>query len=314
MLRLVAPYTAKSFARALVMPNLTPPVASAQDASKYRERIKTATSGLPFMSLMTIKLLPHTDPETIVKAFHGGVVAAKLYPRGVTTNAADGIFDLEAMYPVFQKMESCKIVLCIHAEMPDAFCINREVEYLPSVGRIARVFPRLRIVVEHVSTAGAVEYVRRLPSTVAATITLHHLLLTLDDVVGGSLKPHNFCKPIAKRPKDRDALLDAALSGNPKFFFGSDSAPHDRGTKECAEGCAGIFTAPVALQRLVQLFDEHDALDKLEPFISEFGARFYNLPLNEGLIELAREPWIVPAQIGNVIPFLAGETIEWSIV
>jgi dihydroorotase len=211
-------------------------------------------------------------------------------------------------------MQECGMVLCLHAEDPSTFCIDREDAYIRILRQIAHDFPRLRIVVEHVTSRHMVDAVCELPDTVAATITVHHLLLTLDDVLGDKLAPHNFCKPIAKRPEDRDRLVWAAKYGGPKFFFGSDSAPHPRGQKECASGCAGIFTAPVALELLTKWFLHQGEIEQLEPFVSENGARFYDLPLNEGEIILIREPWQVPAMIGDIIPFLASEKMEWCVV
>ncbi len=313
MLNLVAPETAKQFARALVMPNTKVPVLTGEYASRYREEIVRAAPG--FEPLLSLYLTESTTLADIQAANGAGVVAGKLYPRGTTTQSAHGVLitKIWSLYETFREMEEVDMTLCIHAENPLAFCLEREAAFLPILHRLAEQFPKLRIVVEHVSSAAAVEFVTRLPSNVGATITAHHLLLTLDDVVGGLLQPHHFCKPVAKRFEDRRVLIAAATSGNPKFFFGSDSAPHARDAKECAEGCAGIFTAPVALPLLARIFEDHGALERLEPFVSEFGARFYGLPLNDGTITLRREPWIVPKMIGDIVPFFAGKSLDWSV-
>ena len=195
-----------------------------------------------------------------------------------------------------------------------AFCIDREDKFLPTVKQIAKDFPKLKIVLEHLSTKKAVKLVKELPDNVAATLTVHHLLVTLDDVVGGPLMPHLFCKPLAKRDSDRDALLRAALSGNPKFFLGSDSAPHLKEKKECDCGAAGVYTAPVLLPMLTQIFADHNKLDMLEPFVSEHGAKFYGLPLNAEKVELLEKSWTVPDQIHGVVPFMAGKKLNWQVV
>jgi dihydroorotase len=267
---------------------------------------------------MTIKIVPSTTPATIREAKAAGVVAGKLYPEGVTTNSSDGVRDFMELADVFGAMAEAGLVLCLHGETPDAFCLDREEAFLAEVlPTIAASFPGLRIVLEHVSTAAAVEWVRgQAPAgahDVAATITVHHLLLTLDDVVGGMLAPHHFCKPVAKRPADRAAIVAAAVSGDPRFFLGTDSAPHLRAAKEAAHGCAGVFTAPVALPLLAARFDEHDALDRLEAFCSGHGARFYGLPGNEGTVQLVREPWTVPADCAGVVPLAAGTTLPWRV-
>lgn len=315
LLKAVIGQSAYQFARGLIMPNTVPPILNAAFVDNYFVEIRLALRNLRlpnFKPLFAIKLNHRTTPETIREAINVGAVAGKVYPIGVTTNSDDGVSDFESMAPVFAAMEKWGMVLCLHGEKPGEFCLDREVEFLPTLDCLAKNFPKLRIVLEHISTAKAVERVQSLPNTVAATITAHHLLLTLDDVIGGKLRPHNFCLPIAKRPKDRAAVRMAAISGNPKFFFGSDSAPHLKGDKECAEGCAGCYTAPVAMPLLVQIFERMNALDKLENFTSKFGADFYHLPLNEGTLVLEKRPWTVPKEINGVVPFLAGETMEWS--
>lgn len=317
MMRAMARLTAAQFARAVIMPNtLKPPIRTAGDAFNYRQQIVEATRRMDFAPIMTIKLYPNTTPEVIKGAFQTGVKAAKIYPEGVTTNSEDGVSldNLEVLHPAFRAMEEVGILLLLHGEAPGHFCLDREVVFLNYLMQLVRDFPRLRIVLEHITTQEAVSAVLSLPDTVAATITLHHLELTLDDVIGDKLHPHNFCKPVAKRPPDRQALLDAALSGNPKFFFGSDTAPHKIGDKECADGCAGVFTAPVAMPRLVEIFEKNNSLRQLEGFVSLHGARHYGLPSNESMLKLVREPWVVPMEYAGVRPYLAGETLQWKVV
>jgi dihydroorotase len=317
----VLPHTAATFGRALVMPNTEPPVLTGADAERYRKEIVSALpgsgsgSGSAFEPLMTIKIVPSTTPAVVRDAAAAGVVAGKLYPEGVTTNSSDGVRDVLALGPVFAAMAEAGLVLCLHGETPDAFCLDREERFLFEVlPELARSFPSLRIVLEHVSTAAAVDWVQHQPGTnVAATITVHHLLLTLDDVVGGMLAPHHFCKPVAKRPADRAAIVAAAVGGDPRFFLGTDSAPHPREAKESAHGCAGVFTAPVALPLLATLFEEQGALPALEGFCSTHGAAFYGLPPSTGTLRLVRSPWTVPTDHDGVVPLNAGSTLPWQI-
>ena len=324
MLRHVVPSTAVTFGRALVMPNTTPPIRTGADAMAYKERIcamakeELGERMWGFRPLMSIKLLDSTTPEIVREAAKMGVVAGKLYPAGVTTNSDDGVHvdaaGILELRPVFDAMEKADMVLCLHGEMPGVFCLDREKAFLDTLRGIARAFPRLRIVLEHVTSEAAVMMVSMLPSTVGATVTAHHLVLTLDDVVGDRLRPHHFCKPIAKYESDRQALVMAATSGNPKFFLGTDSAPHARETKECDGGCAGVYTAPVAMEVLAEVFERADAMNRLEGFTSEYGARFYGLPLNEGYVELVKEPVEVPKELpGGLVPFRAGAQLSWLI-
>ena len=322
ILKLVTGYTALQFKRALIMPNTDPPILTGQDALNYRSEVLSAVPPcVNFEPLMTIQINDYTTPDMIKRAYQAEVVAGKAYPLGVTTNSRNGVTSFPKIYPVFEKMERVGMVLSIHGESPihSLFCLDREKMFLHTLEDIVAAFPNLKIVLEHITTKEAVELIEYLPKNVAATITVHHLLLSLNDVVGGSIEPHNFCKPVAKTPKDRAALWEAIKSGNPKFFYGGDSAPHLKEKKECAHGRAGVFNAPVALPLLVQLFEEHDALGKLEGFISVFGAIFYGLGLEGKRIELVKEDWVVPNCYNNVqsdiviVPFLAGETLQWQV-
>lgn len=314
MLQNVVNYTASQFQRAMVMPNTEPAIKNGADIQRYYSEIVAAVDPQfsTFLPLMTFKITPATTVQD-VESVAGLAIAGKLYPDGVTTNSQGGVTDFYSLYPVFSAMEKHNLVLSLHGEKPGAFCLEREEKFLTTLHQISHDFPNLRIVLEHVSTKAAVDAVTLLPANVGATITLHHLELTLDDVVGSLLHPHHFCKPIPKRHEDRSALLQAAFSGNPKFFFGSDSAPHLQEKKECADGCAGVFTAPVVLSSLIALFDEHNHLDLLENFLSTFGAQFYNLPLNTGTLHFTDTPWQVPTLTGGIVPYKAGQTLLWQL-
>lgn len=325
MLRAVAPWTARHFARALVMPNV-PAIHDGVDAAHYRHRIREA-AGPGFEPLMTIKLTGRTTPGHIWEARDDfGVVAAKAYPSGVTTASDDGIdllsgsLSVVKLDPIWGAMCEAGMVLCIHGELPGMFCLDRERWFLQILDQIVARFPRLRVVLEHITTEEAAYRVLDGPPNLAATITPHHLVMTLDDVIGdrgdgtGSrIRPHNYCLPVAKLPRDRNVLRKAATSGHPRLFLGTDSAPHFRDAKESACGCAGVFNAPVALPVLAEVFDSMGELGRLEDFASRFGAGFYGLPLNQGTVTLADEPWTVPAEIGGVVPFRAGETLAWRV-
>lgn len=318
MLRSVVGYTSHEFARALVMPNTSRPVLDGRDVTQYRDRIISsivpADDGAPsFEPLMTVKLIRGTTPNVLSEARLAGAVAAKFYPEGVTTNSDDGVADIRELEVALGAMERLGMVLCLHGEVPGVFCMDREAAFLSSLRWVSRSFPLLRVVLEHVTTAAAVDEVFRLPDRVGATITAHHLFHTLDDVVGGMLSPHAFCKPIAKTPADREALRIAAMSGSQKFFFGSDSAPHAVGRKECSSGCAGVFSAPVAVEALTMAFDEEDELHRLENFLSRFGAEFYGLPLNPGTITVSRHEWTMGETASNVVPLFAGRTLPWLV-
>ena len=312
MLRDIAGYTAALFGRALVMPNLTPAILTEADAEAYRSRILRAIEpfGFDFEPLMTIKLTARTTPEIIGSLRR--TIAVKVYPEGVTTNSEDGVRDLSRVSgDVFRAMADKGIVLSVHAEEPSAFCLDREWRYLGRIERIAEEHPSLKMVIEHVTTCEAVGLVRDFGDNVAATITAHHLHATLDDVVGDKLRPHHFCKPIPKRPGDRAALRDAAIFGE-KFFLGTDSAPHLRGAKECSEGCAGCFTAPIALGLCATAFEEEGKLESLGEFTSERGARFYGLQPNKGEVAILRRDHRVPKDCAGIVPFWAGKDLRWK--
>lgn len=301
----------RRFGRVLVMPNLVPAVSTAADVERYRERIAAAAPGL--VPLMAFKLLPRTTPSDLRALKAAGAIAGKVYPEGVTTNSEDGITDLRQLKPLMETLAETGLVVCCHGEKPGVFSLDREERFLDEFGEMAIAFPGVRFVLEHVSTAAAVRAVRVLGPNVAATITLHHLEITLDDVVGGALKPHLFCKPLAKRPDDRTALREAAFSGEPKFFYGTDSAPHHKAKKECASGCAGVYTMPVALEGLVDVFDHAGKLDRLEDFCASFGADFYGLPRSTETVTLEASAWTVPEIVDGVVPYRAGETMPWRI-
>jgi dihydroorotase len=320
MLKLVAPFTARQFARAIVMPNLVPPVTSIGAAAAYRERIWEAT-GRDFRPLMTCYLTDETDPEVVAHGFDDDVwAAAKLYPANATTNSTFGVTDVRNIYPALERMQRIGMVLCIHGEVTDADIdvFDREAVFIDRIlGPLARDFPELKIVLEHITTTEAANFVEASGPSLAATITPQHLMLNRNAMFDRGLRPHAYCLPVAKREAHRQAVRRAATSGSPKFFLGTDSAPHARSAKESGCGCAGIFNAPVALEAYATVFEEEGALDKLEDFASANGARFYGLPLNEGTVTLRREPMDVPDALGlgdiELVPFLVGTTLPWSL-
>ena len=321
MLRTVLPHTTRQFKRAVIMPNVTVKgrkytgVLDRYDMAVYRDEILASRDDIGFEPLMTIQIVEKTTPDMVRDAKAAGAIAGKVYPRGMTTNSENGVYDYEAIYPTLTAMQECGMLVLFHGESPDPdlFCLDREMKFLKILKDVAKTFPRLKIMMEHVTTAKAIECVAELGSNVAATITVHHLFLTLNDVIGDKLEPHHFCKPVAKRPDDRAMLITAAMGGNPKFFLGTDSAPHLKGAKECASGCAGVYTAPVATPLLLELFEQHNAMDKLEDFCSGFGADFYGLPRNKETISLVKETWKVPPICGGVVPFRAGKEISWQM-
>lgn len=314
MLKRVCRFTSATFRRALIMPNLTPPVRSGYDVASYRDRVMAAhgTEREPFTPLMTFKVMPGMTAAEVQTCIAAGAVAGKLYPEGVTTNSHDGVKEIEASFPVFAELERLNAVLCLHGEAPGVFCMDREKAFLSDLKRIVTSFPKLRVVLEHVTTQDAILTVLEGPDTLAATITVHHLVTTLDDVVGGMLNPHNFCKPIPKKPQDMWALRHAVFDGSPKLFLGTDSAPHLAETKHCAAGCAGVFSAPCAMETLIELFEDAGVNETvMEAFTSVNGARFYGLERNQETMRYIREACTVPQSIAGVIPFRAGQGLRW---
>ncbi len=316
MLERVAPYTARQFARAIVMPNLVPPVTSVEDAAGYRDRIIAAV-GSGFTPLMTCYLTDNVDPDELARGFVEGVwVAAKLYPAGATTNSASGVTDIRNIYPALERMQQIGMVFCIHGEVtdPDVDVFDREAVFIDRIlTPLAHDFPGLKMVLEHITTKQAAEFVADAPATVAATITPQHLHLNRNALFKGGLRPHVYCLPVVKREEHRLAVRKAAVSGSSKFFLGTDTAPHAREAKESACGCAGIFNAPFALESYAQVFDEESALDQFKGFASEHGARFSRLPLNEGTVTLERVEHQVPDMADGLVPFHAGETLRWKV-
>ncbi len=314
--------TADVFRRAIIMPNLAPPVTTTEAALRYRERICGALpSGSRFEPLMTLYLTDNTEPAEIAKAKGSGVVhAVKYYPAGATTNSASGVTALERAYPALAAMERNGLVLSLHGETTDRAVdiFDRERVFVErSLAAIVRDFPGLKIVLEHVTTEEAVAFVAAAPPNVAATITPQHLLYSRNALFAGGVRPHYYCLPILKREAHRQALVKAATSGSPKFFLGTDSAPHARHTKENACGCAGCYSAPVALPLYAEVFDAAAALPRLEAFASHFGADFYGLPRNADKVTLQRESWTVPDVYPygehGVVPLRAGETVHWRV-
>jgi dihydroorotase len=317
MLRTVAPYTARQFARAIVMPNLVPPITTAEAAARYRERI-VAAAVAGFTPLMTCYLTDDADPDELARGFADGIwVAAKLYPAHATTNSACGVTDIRNIYPALERMQKIGMTLCVHGEVtdPEVDIFDREAAFITRVLKaLVSDFPELRIVFEHITTSEAVQFVADGGPNVGATVTPQHLQINRNAMFAGGLRPHAYCLPVAKREKHRLAVRKAAASGSPKFFLGTDSAPHPREAKESACGCAGIFNAPFALESYATVFDEEGALDKLEAFASLNGAHFYGLPVNQGTITLERAECMVPEEIEGLVPFHAGEALTWRIV
>ena len=323
MLQAVAGFTARQFARAIVMPNLTPPVTSMALAEDYRTRILAALpAGADFTPLMTCYLTDAADADEIARGYAAGVFAAcKLYPAHATTNSAHGVTDIRALTHVLETMQRIGMPLLIHGEVTDRSVdiFDREAVFIETVlAPLVRDYPGLKIVLEHITTAEAADFVAESGARIAATITPQHLIINRNAIFDGGIRPHAYCLPVAKRERHRLAVRRAAVSGSPKFFLGTDSAPHGVGRKEAACGCAGIFNAPFALESYAQVFDEDGALDRLEGFASEHGPRFYGLPLNPGTVTLERTGVTVPDRIGEgdtaLVPFHAGETLRWRLV
>jgi dihydroorotase len=317
------PDVARRFARAIVMPNLKPAVRTTAQALDYRERILgEVPDGAEFEPLMTLYLTDDTPPEEIARArLSGRVFGVKLYPAGATTHSAEGVTRLSRCFHALEKMEELGLPLLVHGESTDPAIdvFDREQAFLEeTLGPMLERFPGLKVVLEHITTREAAQFVEVTGPNIAATITAHHLLLNRNALFLGGIRPHHYCLPVLKRETHREALVEAATSGNPKFFLGTDSAPHARNTKEAACGCAGIYTAHAGIELYAAAFEEAGALDKLEGFASVFGAQFYGLPLNNRNITLVREEWRVPERLAfggeDLVPLRAGETIPWKLV
>jgi dihydroorotase len=318
----VVPWTARQFSRAIVMPNLAPPVTTTAMAAAYRQRILAAVpAGIPFEPLMTAYLTDDTDADDLAAGFSDKVLtAAKLYPAGATTNSASGVTDIARIEGVLERMAELAMPLCVHGEVTSAEIdiFDREAVFIDRVlAPLVDRLPALKVILEHVTTSEAVQFVESTGTNVAATITPQHLHINRNAMLVGGIRPHMYCLPVAKREAHRLALREAATSGNPKFFLGTDSAPHHRHTKESDCGCAGIFNAPFALESYLQVFEEEGALGAFEGFASEHGARFYGLPLNGGTLTFEKAEMAVPEEVDGgeaaIVPFHAGELLNWRL-
>ncbi len=322
MLETVVNYTARQFGRAIVMPNLAPPVTTVDAAEAYRTRILAAVAdGLSFTPLMTCYLTDTLDAEEVRRGHESGVfTACKLYPANATTNSSFGVTDIANIYPVMEVMQRIGMPLLVHGEVTDAEVdiFDREAVFIERVmKKVVEDFPELKVVFEHITTSDAVDFVSAGGANIAATITPHHLHFNRNAIFEGGIRPHNYCLPVAKREKHRLALRRAAVSGSPKFFLGTDSAPHTTSAKEAACGCAGVFNAPFAIESYAATFEEEGALDKLEAFASEYGPGFYGLPLNEDKLVLERKETMVPDHLctddAQLTPFMAGKRLNWRL-
>ncbi len=321
-LKSVAGHTARQFARAIVMPNLTPPVTSTELAEQYRSRILEAVNDYPaFQPLMTLYLTEQLSVDEITRASESGFVkACKLYPAGATTNSDAGVKNIQKIYPVLEAMQETKLVLCIHGEVvdQDIDIFDREKVFIDRIlSKIIRDFPSLKIVLEHITTSDAAQFVESAPRNVAATITPQHLAYNRNHLLVGGIKPHYYCLPIIKRDSHRQELVRVATSGNSRFFLGTDSAPHAQSAKETACGCAGMYSAHAAIELYAEIFEANSALDKLEGFASFFGPDFYGLSRNTGSITLEKKDWTVPESYtfgdDKLVPMKAGDSIGWKI-
>ncbi|MWV13431.1 dihydroorotase [Pseudomonas sp. R-28-1W-6] len=323
----VLPHTvadvARTFARAIIMPNLVPPVRTAAEADGYRQRILAARpAGSQFQPLMVLYLTDNTSAEDVRTAKASGFVhAAKLYPAGATTNSDSGVTSIDKIFPALEAMAEVGLPLLVHGEVTRAEVdvFDREKRFIDEqLTRVVERFPSLKVVFEHITTSDAVQFVNAATSNVGATITAHHLLYNRNHMLVGGIRPHFYCLPILKRNTHQEALLDAATSGSAKFFLGTDSAPHAKHAKEAACGCAGCYTAYAAIELYAEAFEQRNALDKLEAFASHFGPDFYNLPRNTDRITLVREEWTAPASLPlgeqTVIPLRAGENLRWRLL
>ena len=320
VMRGVVAHTARQFARAIVMPNLSPPITSVAAAQAYRQRILDAVPrGVDFTPLMTAYLTDASEPDELERGFAANVfTAAKLYPANATTNSAHGVSDISKIRPALERMQKIGMPLLIHGEVTDndVDIFDREAVFIDRIlSGLVREMPAMKVVFEHITTEDAVQFVEDAGANVAATITPQHLHINRNAMLVGGMRPHAYCLPVAKREKHRLALRKAATSGSAKYFLGTDSAPHEVSTKESACGCAGIFNAPFALESYAAVFDEEGALDRLEAFASENGPRFYGLPLNEGKVTLVRSDVAVPEMVDangvGIVPFHAGQTLAW---
>lgn len=314
MLKLVAPITAKQFSAGIIMPNTVPPIISKDDVIAYRQAIDEACKDLNFQPLMTVFFHQDLNFETL-QALKPLIHAIKLYPQNITTNSSDGIAEVldKRNYEIFQAMSDLDLILCIHGEST-GFVMDREHEFLSNYEQLAKDFPKLKIIMEHISDRRSLDLLERYDN-LYATVTLHHLIVTLDDLAGGMLKPHLFCKPIVKRSEDQKALLKASFAAHPKLCFGSDSAPHPISSKESECCAAGVFSAPVALAKLTELFDENQALDNLQAFVSDNAVRIYELKnLPQKTIKLVKKTAKVDQKYNHVLPFLAGQHLKWQVV
>jgi dihydroorotase len=322
MLAETVPATARCFKRAIVMPNLVPPITDARMALAYQQRIVDAIpENNNFTPLMTLYLTNNTSKEDILEAKKAGIVAAKLYPAGATTNSDAAVSSLDALYPIFETMQACGMLLLVHGEVTEQHIdiFDREKEFIDQhLQAITKQFPELKVVFEHITTADAAQFVTEANENVAATITPQHLLLNRNDLLVGGIRPHNFCLPVLKRSTHQEALRACVQSGSSKFFLGTDSAPHEKAKKESSCGCAGCYSAWSAIELYTQVFDELGALDKLEGFASQHGPRFYGLAANTETITLVRKEWTLPEQISlpngqAIVPFYAGQTVNWQL-
>ena len=314
MLQTVAPLSSKSFAGAIIMPNLVPPISTKEELLNYRKYIQNACPNDIFTPYMTIFFKP-TYTKEFLESIRDELTAIKLYPAGITTNSEGGVsgFKIEQLRQTLEAMSDLEIPLCIHGET-NGFVMDREAEFIPIYEKLASNFPKLTIIMEHITTKASVKALDKFDN-LYATITLHHLFITLDDVAGGMLKPHLFCKPIAKRPEDRDALISVALGGHPKVMFGSDSAPHPQNLKEVCGCAAGVFTAPIALQVLTELFSKYSTIDNLQAFVSDNAQKIYkNIEVPKKTVTLEKKSFLVPEKYGAVVPMYAGETLAYSII
>ncbi len=319
----IVPHTARTFGRAIIMPNLMPPVTHTQQALAYRQRILQATpEGSPFQPLMVLYLTDNTTAADILEAKQSGLIqACKLYPAGATTNSDSGVTDIANIYPALEAMAECDMLLLVHGEMTAAEIdiFDREARFIDHILQplVARM-PTLKVVFEHITTADAADFVRHTGDNIAATITVQHLLLNRNDILVGGIKPHHYCLPVLKRERHRVALVEAAIGGSGKFFLGTDSAPHSKENKENGCGCAGMFTAPAAIEWYAEIFEQAGALKQLEGFASHYGPDFYGLSRNSDTITLQKKSWkmadTLPLAESTIIPFRAGQMVNWQVV